>query len=196
MTMSKKVGRPHSRAKARSGAASAPPWSVPLDADIIPETGLHREIAASAEICAAVARLAGVRAVSQLKASFDISRAGDIVQVTGRVTATVGQNCVVTLEPLETAVDEPIEVVFAPPPPEGSTAGEDRHRKTLDELPEPLISGTIDLGAIATEFLILGIEPYPRKEGVAFAPPEVDTEAPHPFAALEALKKRPGGDKP
>lgn len=194
--MSKKVGRPHSRAKAASGAASAPPWSVPLDADIIPDTGLHREIVATAEICAAVARLADVRAVSQLKASFDLSRAGDIVTVTGRVTATVGQNCVVTLEPLETAVDEPIEMVFAPAPPEGSTAGEDRHRNTLDELPEPLIDDTIDLGAIATEFLILGIEPYPRKEGVAFAPPEVDTEVPHPFAALEALKKRPGGDKP
>ncbi|MDI1342479.1 MAG: DUF177 domain-containing protein [Pseudolabrys sp.] len=194
--MSKKVSRPHSRAKTASGAASAPPWSVPLDADIIPDAGLHREIAATADICAAVARLADVRAVSRLKASFDLSRAGDIVTVTGRVTATVGQNCVVTLEPLETAVDEPIEMVFAPPPPEGGATAEDRHRKTLDELPEPLIDDTIDLGAIATEFLILGIEPYPRKEGVAFAPPEVDADEPHPFAALEALMKRPGGDKP
>ncbi len=64
-----------------------------------------------------------------------------------------------------------------------------------DDQPEPLIGGMLDLGAIATEFLILGIDPYPRKAGVEFAPPKVEDDAPHPFAALAALKKRPGGDK-
>jgi uncharacterized metal-binding protein YceD (DUF177 family) len=191
MTTTKKTGRPHSRAKA---PVSVSPWSVPLDTDTISETGLHREISAAEDICAAVAKLAGVRAVSQLKASFDLSRAGDLVTVFGRVTADIGQNCVVTLEPLEAFVDEPIELTFAPVPAEGSAA-EDRRRKSQEEPPEPLIDGVIDLGAIATEFLLLGIEPYPRKEGVAFAPPEVDNDTPHPFAALEALKKRPGGDK-
>ena len=28
-----------------------------------------------------------------------------------------------------------------------------------------LVGGTVDLGAIATEFLILGLDPYPRKTG-------------------------------
>lgn len=156
---------------------------------------MRRDIAASADICAAVAVLAAVREVSDLKASFELSRAGEVVHVTGRVTAKVGQNCVVSLEPIETAVDEPIDVLFAPAPAEGSATGDERRRKTEDEPPEPLVDGTIDLGAIATEFLILGIEPYPRKEGVAFAPPDVDTEIPHPFAALQALKKPPGGDQ-
>jgi uncharacterized metal-binding protein YceD (DUF177 family) len=191
--MNKKPGRTHSRAV--SAAASAPPpWSVPLKADLVAETGLHRDIVASVDICAAVAALAEVRDVSDLKASFDLSRAGDALHVTGRVTAKVGQNCVVSLEPIETAIDEPIDVLFAPAAAEDSPAGEERRRKTEDEPPEPLIDGTIDLGAVATEFLILGIEPYPRKEGVAFAPPDVDTEIPHPFAALQALKKPPGGD--
>jgi len=192
--ISKKGGRPHSRAA--SAEASAPPWSVPVKADAIPETGLHRDIEAAADICAAVANLAEVRAVSDLKASFDLSRAGDVVHVSGRVTGRVGQNCVVTLEPLETAIDEPIDVLFAPVPEEGSTAGEERRRRTEDEPPEPLIDGTIDLGAIATEFLILGIDPYPRKDGVEFVPLEAETEIPHPFAALQALKKQSGGDEP
>ena len=193
-TISKKPGRTRSRA-ASAAASAPPPWSVPQKADLIAETGMRRDIAASADICAAVAVLAAVREVSDLKASFELSRAGEVVHVTGRVTAKVGQNCVVSLEPIETAVDEPIDVLFAPAPAEGSATGDERRRKTEDEPPEPLVDGTIDLGAIATEFLILGIEPYPRKEGVAFAPPDVDTEIPHPFAALQALKKPPGGDQ-
>lgn len=187
--------RSHANKFAPRGVA-APGWSVPLDVDTIPETGLHRAIEASAEICAAVAQLADVRAISGLKATFDLSRAGDIVHVTGRVTATVGQNCVVTLEPLETAVDEPIDVLFAPVPAEGSAASDERRHKADEDLPEPLIDGTIDLGAIACEFLILGIEPYPRKAGVEFSPPEVEPDGPHPFAALAALKKSPGGGEP
>ena len=65
-----------------------------------------------------------------------------------------------------------------------------------DEPPEPLVGGTIDLGALATEFLLLGIDPYPRKAGAEFAPPKAEDDGAHPFAALEALKKRSGSGKP
>ena len=170
-------------------AAGAPAWSVPLKVDTIPDTGLSRSIEASTETCAAVAKLAEVRAISGLKATFDLSRAGDIVHVKGRVTANVGQNCVVTLDPLEFMIDEPMDVLFAPVPEEGTEAHDAHRRKTEEELPEPLIDGAVDLGAIAYEFLILGIEPYPRKPGVEFTPPEVEPDGPHPFAALAALKK-------
>ena len=58
------------------------------------------------------------------------------------------------------------------------------------EPPEPLIGGEVDLGAIVTEFLMLGIDPYPRKEGAEFEPPARHEDASeHPFAALAALKK-------
>jgi hypothetical protein len=54
---------------------------------------------------------------------------------------------------------------------------------------EPLIGGSVDLGALATEFLILGLDPYPRKPGAIFQPP-MDLEPEEgPFAALAALKK-------
>jgi hypothetical protein len=56
-----------------------------------------------------------------------------------------------------------------------------------------LIGDRVDLGAIAVEFLILGIDPYPRKPGVAFEPPAAEDESEHPFAALAALKKGPDG---
>lgn len=192
----RKGPRAGSAARAAASAAAGLAWSVPLDIETIPDMGLRREIAASPEACAAVAKLADVRAVSQLKASFDLTRAGEVVHVTGRVSVRVGQNCVVTLDPLDTDLDESIEVLFAPVPPEGSAASEERRRKVDEEPPEPLIDGMIDLGAIATEFLVLGIEPYPRKAGVEFTPPEVEPDGPHPFAALEALKKHSGGDEP
>ena len=53
----------------------------------------------------------------------------------------------------------------------------------------------VDLGALAIEFLILGIDPYPRKAGAQFAAPAVEDASEHPFAALEALKKPLGGAK-
>ena len=49
------------------------------------------------------------------------------------------------------------------------------------------------LGAIATEFLILGVDPDPRKQGVAFDPPDTGPRDPGPFAALAALKEKGGG---
>lgn len=159
--------------------------------DTIPDEGLHRAIAAPAEICTGVAALAGAREVSLLSAEFDLIREGALVLVTGRVRARVGQTCVVSLEPIETEVDEPIDVTFAPAV--DSDAGA---HKADEEPPEPLIGGTVDLGAIATEFLILGLDPYPRKAGVEFSPPAVEKDGPHPFAALAALKKGSGGGRP
>ena len=57
---------------------------------------------------------------------------------------------------------------------------------------EALVGGMVDLGAIATEYFLLGIDPYPRKPGAVFdheiAPPDPED---HPFAALKALKGKP-----
>jgi hypothetical protein len=49
----------------------------------------------------------------------------------------------------------------------------------------------IDLGALATEFLILGIDPYPRKAGAVFQSPPADEPAGGAFAALAALQRKP-----
>ena len=80
------------------------PWSVPVDVEDIPETGLHIEIEAPAEIRAAVAELASLRGLPQFAAAFDLTRQGAGVHVLGQVKARVGQTCVVTLEPIESEV--------------------------------------------------------------------------------------------
>lgn len=174
------------------------PWSVPVSLDRVPETGLHLEIEAPEMTLSAIAKLAGARTVAKLSAVFDLTRRGAGLQVDGRVSGRVGQTCVVTLEPIESEIAEDIDVRFVPQADEkealevavGGEADAD------EEAPEPLIGGKVDLGAIATEFLILGIDPYPRKPGAEFAAPKVEDKGPHPFAALAALKKGPGEGSP
>ena len=169
------------------------PWSVPVAVDDIPETGLHIEAEAPAEVRAQLVKLANLRDLPHLSAVFDLTRRGGGVHVAGQVKARVGQTCVVTLEPLENDLDEPINVLFAPRlEVAAKDDGADR-RAGDEEPPEPLIEGKVDLGAVATEFLLLGIDPYPRKAGAEFAAVKTADDSARPFAALEALKKRLGG---
>lgn len=193
--MSKKNGPPRGSSQTVAGIADVVPWSVPVTLDQIPEGGLHRVIEAPEAARAAIARLAELRDVSALSATFDLAKRGAQVHVSGRVRGRVGQTCVVSLEPMETAIDETIELTFAPPAAgavRDADLAADPLRKTGDEAPEPLTGHSIDLGAIAAEFLVLAIDPYPRKEGAEFTAPAVEETGNKPFAALAALKKEPG----
>jgi uncharacterized metal-binding protein YceD (DUF177 family) len=174
---------------------SASAWSVPVAVEDIPDTGLHLEIEAPPVVRAEVAELAEIRELPRLSAVFDLTRQGAGVHVAGQVNADVGQICVVTLEPIENAIEEAVDVKFAPTADGAEPAPKAARKRTQskDEPPEPLIGGMLDLGALATEFLILGIDPYPRKPGAQFAAPKAEDAGEHPFAVLEALKKRPGG---
>jgi uncharacterized metal-binding protein YceD (DUF177 family) len=168
-----------------------PPWRVPVALEDIAETGQHFDLVADADARAATARMAGLRDVRRLQASFDVHRHGEGgLHVTGRVSATVGQTCVVTLEPLANEIDEEIDLVFVPPVKTDPRHGEktDVHQTNWDDA-EPLTGGQIDLGVLATEFLVLGLDPYPRKPGAVFQPPADAAPDKGPFAALGALKK-------
>jgi hypothetical protein len=174
------------------------PWSVPVRVDDIQASGRHIELDASSDVRAALAKPVGVVAIDRLHASFDVARRGrDGFRVSGEVSATVRQACVVTLEPLVNEINEPVAVDFAPVL---NTNSNESNELELDadapDEPEPLTGNSIDLGVVAIEFLILGVDPYPRKGDAAFtvapdaapAPAEGDA-AGHPFAALAALKK-------
>jgi uncharacterized metal-binding protein YceD (DUF177 family) len=172
------------------------PWSVPVRRDDVPETGLHRDLVADEATRAAVAAVAGVKALPRLQASFDLSRQGSGLKLAGEVSATVEQTCVVTLEPMTTDVRESIDLVFVPAEAEAEPEL-DQIPDVIDpeapDGPEPLVNGTADLGAVATEFLLLGIDPYPRKPDAVFDAPEgpgQDAGA-NPFAVLAKLKPEP-----
>jgi hypothetical protein len=65
----------------------------------------------------------------------------------------------------------------------------DAPERKLNDDTEPLLDGKVDLGGLATEFLILGLDPYPRKPGAVFQPPADTSVDEGPFAGLNALKK-------
>ncbi|HWN51387.1 MAG TPA: DUF177 domain-containing protein [Xanthobacteraceae bacterium] len=162
------------------------PWHVPVRLEDVPETGLHLDLVADLHVRADLAALAGVRDVPRLEAAVDLARRGSGLRITGRVSATVGQTCVVTLESMENLVDEPIDVIFALSPT-GDLADQSAAFEA-DEPPEVLSDGAADVGAIVTEFLLLGIDRYPRKPGVTFEPPVEESTGSNPFAVLAKLK--------
>jgi uncharacterized metal-binding protein YceD (DUF177 family) len=162
--------------------------------DDVPESGLHLDVTADETTRAAIAALAGVAGLPRLAASLDIARQGKGLRLEGEVTAAVEQTCVVTLEPMTSEIHEPIDVVFMPA---GGAAPADATEEEIDPAaaddPEPLVDGVADLGAVATEFLLLAIDPYPRKPDAVFDSPDPGDTGTHPFAALGALKKPPKG---
>ncbi len=160
------------------------PWRATVRLDDVHEGGRKVRLEPDEATRAAVAKAANVDGIDGLVATFELTRHGrDGLRAVGQVKARVRQTCVVSLEPLLNPVDEPIDVTFAPPrepvarPKSFSQKDDDDEMEMLlestegDDEPEPLLNGTVDLGALAFEFLMLGIDPYPRKADVAFAPP-------------------------
>jgi hypothetical protein len=178
----------------KANSIARAPWSVPVSVDDIPAQGLHIEITAPeanrGDVLRLVAGLSTVHDLASLSAVFDLTRHGATVHVAGRVKAKVGQTCVVTLEPIENEVDEAVDLDFAPVAAASDQAGGEVEIRVDQDPPEPLVGGVIDLGALATESLVLGVDPHPRKAGAEFAPVKVGDDSAKAFAALEALKKR------
>jgi uncharacterized metal-binding protein YceD (DUF177 family) len=168
---------------------------VPVAVAEVPETGRRLDLVADAVTRAAIAKFADLPQVARLEAEFELTRhARNGLRVVGRVSATVEQTCVITLEPMLSEIEEDVDLVFVPASDIASRVHDEED--TLDDPPELLQDGIVDLGAVATEFLVLGIDPYPRKPGSVFeAPQEGNTGTDHPFAKLAALKKpKPGAE--
>jgi len=174
----------------------APPFSRWVKVDALPADGLTQTVEASSDERAALAALNGLAAIASLRANFTVRRSGrGGARVTGEVHADVTQVCVVSLEPFAAIVDEPVDVRFAP----AETAETVRRAREDDaetvevggeDPPDPIVDGRIDLGALAAEFFALGLDPYPRKPGVAFDPPEAESGQDSPFAPLAEPKKK------
>jgi hypothetical protein len=170
------------------------PWRVPVAVDDIPEEGRHFALIADADARAGIARVAGLRDLLRLEAEFEVTlQGGDGLHVVGHVSATVGQTCVVSLEPLANEIEEDVDLLFTPKSAAEVTAGETEKRDSRVETkwdePEALVGGVVDLGIVATEFLILGLDPYPRKPGVVFEAPQDLKPDGGPFAALAGWSK-------
>lgn len=151
----------------------------------------------------ALAAELGLTALRKLRFAGEIRAIGKSDwQLAGTLGATVVQDCVVTLEPVTTRIDEPVQITylarFDMPQDEEAEMPEDDSTEAL---------GThIDPAAVMAEALALHIPAYPRKEGAELGEavyaekgvtPMRDEDT-RPFAGLAALRgqlKDPEGEK-
>jgi uncharacterized metal-binding protein YceD (DUF177 family) len=144
-------------------------------------------VEASAEELRALAELLEIPALHSLVGEFSVSGNNRRAKVAGTVTGRVTRTCVVTLEDFESEVSEEVDLIFEEA--RDAATPEEMERREIDP-PDEIIDGKIDLGAVTAEFLALGLDPYPRKPGVAFEPPQEGAEQDSPFAALAKLRRR------
>ncbi|ACK49626.1 protein of unknown function DUF177 [Methylocella silvestris BL2] len=164
----------------------------------VPDTGLKIAAIADPAERAAIAAADGLVAIESLTADLEITKEGARIEVGGRLKARVVATCVVTLDPFETEVEGDIEadfVVAREPAPRGPRAARGARREpepppVILEGPEPILNGQIDLGALVEEFLVLNLDPHPRKPGASFDADAVLGAAEDAASPFAVLKKR------
>jgi hypothetical protein len=197
----------------RADPDARPIFSRPLAVEEVPPEGLDVTIAATEPERQALAAQDGLEGLAKLEGSLHVEPwRKEGLAVTGEMRARITQICVVTLDPFDSEIVEPIDVKFAsldgsPAIPGVAQAREaTRTRRGAsqapntpapkaefesDDPPDPIIGGVVDLGALVAEFLALGLDPYPRKPGVEFKEPETPAETDiveSPFSKLKVLK--------
>lgn len=167
-----------------------PAFTHPLVVAHLPDGGATFRLAPDEAVRTALAEELGIVGIPALAATVNVTpEAGGGVRVEGHVEATVRQTCVATLEPFDAPVSEDIDMHFVPAEalPEARPGAE--IEVELDQIADPLVDGVIDIGAAVSEFLALGLDPYPRKPGATFEPLVEDVETESPFAALSRLRR-------
>ncbi|WP_180982507.1 YceD family protein [Methylocella silvestris] len=188
------------RGLAEKHAAPSPESLMPRIVKIseLPDTGLKIAVIADPAERAAIAAADGLVAIESLAADLEITKEGARIEVGGRLKARVVATCVVTLDPFETEVEGDIEADFVvardltargPRPPRGARR-EPEPPPVILEGPEPILNGQIDLGALVEEFLVLNLDPHPRKPGASFEPDAVLGSAEDAGSPFAVLKKR------
>jgi hypothetical protein len=173
-------------------------FSRPISVADLPAPGLDTKVEASPGERASIAREFGLLGLEALIGTYHVDASAGGARVRGEVVARIRQTCVVSLDPFDTELREPVDIAFAAPPEWKETAagGEITVSLEAEDPPEPLVDGKIDLGAVTLEFLALGIRPYPRKPGVELSSENAEDERPtSPFAVLASYVQKPSTEK-
>lgn len=184
-------------------------WSHFLKIEDIGDKAAHLKISPTPEQRQDLARRLDIGELESLSADLTASPAkGGVIHVTGMFRARVLQNCVVTLEPVHTDIEEEIEGWFSDQSQMVSFAKVKKDQQTRkahaevellpeSEDPEEVVNGQIDLGELVTQHLSLAIDPYPHKPGVEHEFTEERLKADksseirrNPFEALKDWKEK------
>jgi len=173
-------------------AIEEPPIRHFFDLGDLSQAGSDITISAAGDDLMRLAHWAGVDAVNAFAAVVELRRLSK-TQFTfdAALEADVVQACVVTLEPVATHIARRFSRELHFSPRLRGTGGVLTLAAGDEDVPEEVDSLHYDLAVPLLEEFLLAIDPYPRKEGVAFEPPKEAAEPPEsPFAVLKSIKER------
>lgn len=172
-----------------------PEFPRPFNAERLQDAGRNETITANAVERAALAKRLGIVAVDSFSAQIVMSRVPNeprVIDMRGTIDAVVVQSSVLTGEPITQTVHDEFDTLFAS---EGYVERwlRDNPQDEYDA-PEPLDGTWLDMGEVATQYLSLALDPYPREADLPYLGEEEesaggDDKPPSPFAILAKLKK-------
>ena len=170
--------------------------SRPIIVDELPSHGKKIDLSPTPDELVAIATRLDLVSLDALSGNISIRpEMGREVSATGKITAAFVQNCVVTGDPVPQTIDFDLIRRYSEDASEFDDLDDDDDiiRDPMDEGPDPIEGGVLDVGEAAVEELALQIPAYPRAPGAEFndiVDGIKDEELkPNPFAKLAALKK-------
>jgi len=143
----------------------------------------NMEWSATPEELDAIAQRLNVLQVKDLNVKLTIEKK-NLIKVCGSFTAHIVQACVVSMEPVEETVSDTFEDFYGEHKRHAIPVDIDMEAQDV----ESVENGRIDVGELVLQYLVLGINPYPRKAGLKEVE-VLEEEKENPFAVLAKLKK-------
>lgn len=170
-----------------------PPITRIYDLADLSEAGYEASIVANAKELEHAGEWVGVEKLDRFEGRIELTRLSqNRFLYEADLDADVVQSCVVTLKPVKTHIARSFsrELHLLPGAHRfADKGGVVTFAAAEDEAPEEIESSRYDLAGPLLEELVLGIDPYPRADGVVFEPPAADSDKPEsPFAILKSLK--------
>ena len=111
--------------------------------------------------------------------------------MSAKIQGNVVQECVVSLAPIVSVIEEQFNCTFAPIDETKLDKLEIDIDLDGEDPPEPIIDGRFDAGELIAEYFGLHLEPFPRAEGAEFdtstLSPDQEEPENNPFSVLKKL---------
>jgi uncharacterized metal-binding protein YceD (DUF177 family) len=181
---------------------SSPEFSHPISASRLSFKPATYRLAANEAERAALARRFGLISLGRFEATVTLKREpGDAIRFDAEIDADLVQACIVTTDPVPARITDAFTLIYRADIDE-ATADQMALDNPEDEIIEPLMGDSIDIGEAVAQQLSVAMDPYPRSVGAQSSIASVQADlveddeagAPmarrNPFDALAALKKQ------
>lgn len=162
-----------------------PSLAFSIQIDTLSATPQEIHLIATPEERADIANRLDLMALDHLEAHLHLKKKGKSIYLTGKAAATVTQQCVRTLVPITQPLKIDIHEEFTLSPLEDP---KEKAEFTSEDLAEPLLENTLDLGEVVVQLLSLSLDPYPVAPGSLPIDYKEENSSSSPFAVLKKKK--------